>query len=118
MWPRPHISVRARCVMFDFLSWSNFNATKHLSPPPNMNYANYLPDELLLEILSYFPKGPESQQTLARFCRVSRQWYDLGVIRLYESPYITGPGFERFHDTICPSKSPFGRKSDLAILGK
>ena len=39
--------------------------------------SGYLPDELLLEILSYFPRSPASQSDLYRFCLVSRQWYDV-----------------------------------------
>ncbi|KAH7126883.1 hypothetical protein B0J11DRAFT_432940 [Dendryphion nanum] len=81
-------------------------------------FASYLPDELLLEILGYFPKGIESQKPLAKFCRISRQWYDVGIIRLYEAPFVVGSKFEPFHNTICPSKSPFGKKSDLASLVK
>jgi len=35
-------------------------------------YANYLPDELLLEILSYVPRDKENQSVIATFCAISR----------------------------------------------
>jgi hypothetical protein len=35
-------------------------------------YSSYLPDELLLEILSYIPRDRANQSTIARFCAVSR----------------------------------------------
>ena len=36
------------------------------------NYANYLPDELLLHILNFIPEGRAGQNTIANFCLVSR----------------------------------------------
>ena len=42
------------------------------TPPAKPQYANYLPDELLLEILAYFPRNKDSQATLAKFCLVNR----------------------------------------------
>ena len=35
-------------------------------------YANYLPDELLLQVLDWFPRSEESQKALAAFVLVSR----------------------------------------------
>jgi hypothetical protein len=84
---------------------------------PLSKYANYLPDELLLEVLSYIPKHPTSQSTLASLCLVSRQWYNIFIQRLYEDPYISGRGFELFVRTICPSLNLHVRKSVLASLG-
>ncbi|KAF2467228.1 uncharacterized protein BDR25DRAFT_327483 [Lindgomyces ingoldianus] len=78
----------------------------------------HLPDELLLEILSYMPRGAQSQSTLASFCLVSRQWYDVGIRRLYDSPYLEGKHFELFVRTICPSINAHIRKSELAGLVK
>jgi hypothetical protein len=86
-------------------------------PETSPRFSNYLPDELLLEILSYLPRGPASQQLLATFCLVSRQWYEVGISRLYESPYIVGKAYELFHTTICPSKNLHIKRSDLAGLG-
>jgi hypothetical protein len=43
-----------------------------------MLYANYLPDELLLEILGYMKQWEkrERQLSLAAFCAANRQWYE------------------------------------------
>ena len=43
---------------------------QNYSPTPQ--YANYLPDELLLYILECIPEDPRSQGTIARFCLVNR----------------------------------------------
>ncbi|CAO2657678.1 Nn.00g038040.m01.CDS01 [Neocucurbitaria sp. VM-36] len=70
-----------------------------------MQYANYLPDELLLEILQYLKQWEirERQTALARFSAVNRQWYDVAIRPLYESPYLSGRAYELFVRTICPS---------------
>jgi hypothetical protein len=34
--------------------------------------SNYLPDEVLLEILSYIPRNRESQSTIAKFCALNK----------------------------------------------
>lgn len=47
-------------------------------------YTNYLPDELLLEILNYIPRDRENQSTIAKFCAVSRYVYS-------QHPYHTLP---------------------------
>lgn len=78
--------------------------------------SGYLPDELLLEILSYFPPRPASQSDLYRFCLVSRQWYDLGISHLYEHPILVGSAYQLFVRTICPSINAHIRKSELASL--
>lgn len=80
-------------------------------------FANYLPDELLLEVLSYIPTGRDSQTLLAVFCLVSRQWYDVAVQRLYEAPYLAGRTYDLFVRTICPSVNTHIKKSELAGLG-
>ncbi|KAI4611530.1 hypothetical protein J4E83_000299 [Alternaria metachromatica] len=69
------------------------------------SYANYLPNELLLEILAYFASWGEieRQTALARFSAVNRQWYDIAVQPLYESPYLSGSAYDLFVRTICPS---------------
>ncbi|CAI6337794.1 unnamed protein product [Periconia digitata] len=81
-------------------------------------YANYLPDELLLEILSYVPRDVEHQHVLATFCAVNRQWYDVGVATLYEAPHLTGWRYSLFVRTVCPSIIPRIKKSQLAGLVK
>ena len=83
-----------------------------------MSFANYLPDELLLEILEYVEawETHERQASLAGFCCVSRQWYDVGIRKLYESPYLSGRAYELFVRTICPSVIPRIRPSSLAGL--
>jgi hypothetical protein len=80
-------------------------------------YANYLPDELLLEVLSYIPTGRDSQTLLAAFCLVSRQWYDVAIQRLYEAPYLAGKSYNLFVRTVCPSVNTHIKKSELAGLG-
>jgi F-box-like len=78
--------------------------------------SGYLPDELLLEILFYFPPSPASQSDLYRFCLVSQQWYDVGISRLYEHPILVGSAYQLFVRTICPSINAHIRKSELASL--
>jgi hypothetical protein len=83
-----------------------------------MAFATYLPDELLLEILTYIDQWPtlSRQSTLARFCGVSRQWYDVGVRKLYESPYLSGKAYELFVRTVCPSVLAHIKPSSLSGL--
>jgi hypothetical protein len=85
-----------------------------------MNYANYLPDELLLEVLALIEKWEvhERQPTLARFCAVNRQWYDVAIQALYESPYLSGRAYELFIRTICPSVLAHIKHSALSGLVK
>jgi hypothetical protein len=80
-------------------------------------YTNYLPDELLLEVLSYIRPGRQSQGLLASFCLVSRQWYEIGIERLYEAPYIVGKAYDLFVRTVCPSVLTHIKRSELAGLG-
>ncbi|KAF1913553.1 hypothetical protein BDU57DRAFT_314902 [Ampelomyces quisqualis] len=84
-----------------------------------MDFANYLPDELLLEILEYVQRLPavlERQSSLARFCGVNRQWYDVGIGKLYESPYLAGRSYELFVRTVCPSVLAHIKPSSLSGL--
>jgi hypothetical protein len=83
-----------------------------------MAFATYLPDELLLEILAYIDQWPTQvrQSTLVRFCGVSRQWYDVGVRKLYESPYLSGKAYELFVRTVCPSVLAHIKPSSLSGL--
>ncbi|KAF2200722.1 hypothetical protein GQ43DRAFT_449310 [Delitschia confertaspora ATCC 74209] len=76
----------------------------------------HLPNEILFEILDYIPRGRRSQNHLWAFCLVSRQWYHIGIARLYEEPFLIGPSYDRFVRTICPSINAHIRKSDLAGL--
>lgn len=80
-------------------------------------YANYLPDEILLDILDYIPASPSSQSTLAHFCLVSKQWYNVGIHRLCEAPNLVGKGYDLFVRTVCPSLNAHIKKSELAGLG-
>ncbi|KAH7078577.1 hypothetical protein FB567DRAFT_477378 [Paraphoma chrysanthemicola] len=83
-----------------------------------MPYANYLPDELLLEIIALIElwEIKERQPSLARFCAVNRQWYDVGIQRLYDSPYLPGGRYELFVRTVCPSVLAHIKPSALAGL--
>ncbi|KAF2192498.1 hypothetical protein K469DRAFT_717041 [Zopfia rhizophila CBS 207.26] len=78
----------------------------------------HLPDELLLEILSYLSPGRDFQSTLASFCLVCKQWYNVGISLLYESPYLAGRSYDLFVQTICPSINAHILKSELAGLVK
>ncbi|KAL9080569.1 MAG: hypothetical protein Q9157_000711 [Trypethelium eluteriae] len=73
-----------------------------------------LPDEILLEVLSYVRDTAGSQQTLWSCCLISRQWYSCAVPFLYEHPNLYGKNFEPFAATICPSVNLHIRKSPLA----
>jgi hypothetical protein len=83
-----------------------------------MKYANYLPDELLLEILALIEQWEtnERQSSLRRFCAVNRQWYDVAIQKLYESPYLAGRAYELFVRTICPSVLAHIKPSALSGL--
>jgi hypothetical protein len=76
----------------------------------------HLPDEVVLQIISYLPEGKDTQTTLAACCLVSWQWYNITIARLYERPYLYGKNFDPFVKTICPSLNVHVRKSDLAGL--
>ncbi|KAF9735622.1 hypothetical protein PMIN06_008549 [Paraphaeosphaeria minitans] len=81
-------------------------------------YANYLPDELLLQVLDFLPRTEESQGTLWNFVLVSRQWYSVGISRLYASPFLVGLRYTHFVRTLCPSIIPRIKRSELAGLVK
>ncbi|KAH8696848.1 hypothetical protein GQ44DRAFT_666113 [Phaeosphaeriaceae sp. PMI808] len=83
-----------------------------------MEYSSYLPDELLLEILALIEQWEtlERQQTLARFCKINRQFYDVGIRQLYDSPYLVGRAYELFVRTVCPSVLAHIKHSPLAGL--
>ncbi|KAF2090330.1 hypothetical protein K490DRAFT_63209 [Saccharata proteae CBS 121410] len=76
----------------------------------------YLPNEILLEILSHIPRQPSSQPTLASLCLLNWQWYNATVGRLYEKPHLQGSNFDPFMRTVCPSVIAHVKKSDLAGL--
>ncbi|XP_014551301.1 hypothetical protein COCVIDRAFT_113327 [Bipolaris victoriae FI3] len=84
------------------------------------NYANYLPDELLLEILSHLESWSrlERQITLARFSAVNRQWYDVAIQPLYEAPFLLGRAYDLFVRTISPSVNARIKPSPLSGLVK
>ncbi|KAF1952607.1 hypothetical protein CC80DRAFT_495144 [Byssothecium circinans] len=87
-----------------------------VTQPPR--FANYLPDELLIEILNYIPRDAEHQHVLATFCMVNRQWYDVGIATLYEAPHLWGAHFDLFVRTLCPSINTRIKKCELAHLVK
>ncbi|KAJ8106954.1 hypothetical protein OPT61_g9199 [Boeremia exigua] len=81
-------------------------------------YANYLPDEILLEVLAYIEAWDtrSKQTTLANFSYVNRQWYDVAIQPLYDSPFLTGRAYDLFVRTICPSVLAHIKKQNLANL--
>lgn len=83
--------------------------------PPNHN-AVPLPLEVILQILSYTPRNPQTQSYLHACCLISRSWYSAAVPLLYHSPHITGKNFKQFVATVCPSINAHIRKSELAEL--
>ncbi|KAI7473244.1 hypothetical protein KC357_g5540 [Hortaea werneckii] len=78
----------------------------------------YLPDEIILEILSYVAVSKQAQKTLASCCLLSRQWYDAAVPILYAYPYLYGGNFDQFVRAVCPSINLHVRKSPLSELVK
>ncbi|KAF2220379.1 hypothetical protein BDZ85DRAFT_267667 [Elsinoe ampelina] len=93
----------------------------------------HLPDEILLEIISYLdPKNfaydygkAEKQRDLHAFSLVNSQWNAIATPVLYFSPRLEGSHYDKFTRTICPSinlnvrKSPlssFVRELDLSLL--
>ncbi|KAL6712525.1 hypothetical protein ACN47E_000402 [Coniothyrium glycines] len=85
-----------------------------------MQPGNYLPDEILLEVLVFLNGWDvrERQTALARFAAVNRQWYDVAIRPLYESPYLTGSAYELFVRTLCPSVMPHIKPTALSSLIK
>lgn len=98
--------------------YSNGSPNNHYLRGLTMSFANYLPDELLLEILEYIEawETHDRQSTLARFCCVNRQWYDVAIRKLYESPYLSGRAYELFIRSVCPSVIPRIKPSALSGL--
>ncbi|KAI9656317.1 MAG: hypothetical protein M1821_004980 [Bathelium mastoideum] len=74
----------------------------------------FLPDEIIVEVLSYLRLTPRCQQSFWSCCLTSRQWYACAIPFLYERPYLYGTNFDPFVATICPSVLPRTRKSPLA----
>lgn len=97
-------------------------------------FTNYLPDEILLEVLAYVEAWDtrEKQATLARFCAVNRylhlspssfyiltfhrQWYDVAIRPLYASPFLSGRAYDLFVRTICPSVLAHIKPTSLSSL--
>ena len=71
----------------------------------------FLPDEIILNIISHLKDTTRSQGTLWSCCLVSRQWYSCAVSFLYAHPDLYGKNFDPFVRTICPSINPRIRKS-------
>ena len=89
------------------------------------DYGVYLPDEIIIQILSYVAQPSQSPQalavakrTLASCCFLSHKWYDAAVPLLYERPILWGRNFDLFVRTICPSKNAHVIRSPLAELVK
>ena len=78
----------------------------------------YLPDELILEILSYVVSENRHQQSLWACCLLSRQWYTATIPLLYQQPILEGRAFDPFVRTICPSKNLHVKKTPLSSLVK
>ncbi|TKA62667.1 hypothetical protein B0A55_10061 [Friedmanniomyces simplex] len=81
----------------------------------------YLPDEILLQILSHLATttSPSTAQlTLASCCLLSHQWYAAALPLLYAHPRLYGQNFDPFVRAICPSINLHVRASPLAKLVK
>ncbi|KAK5111896.1 hypothetical protein LTR62_004628 [Meristemomyces frigidus] len=80
----------------------------------------YLPDEIILQILSYISHFPPtiSQRTLASCCLLSHQWYTASVPLLYAYPHLYGGNFDPFVRAMCPSINLHIRKSVRAEMVK
>lgn len=76
----------------------------------------HLPNEIIVQILSYVERQRESQHSLASCCLLSRQWYQAAVPLLYAYPRLYGKNFDPFVRAICPSINLHVRKSPLAEL--
>lgn len=80
----------------------------------------HLPDEIVIQILSYIPREPYAvaKRTFFSACQLSHQWYDAAIPLLYERPVLGGRNFLPFVRTICPSKNAHVIRSPLAELVK
>jgi hypothetical protein len=72
-----------------------------------------LPVEILTQIVSYIPSGALGQSTAWACCLVSRQWYSAAISKLYETPRLTGPNFDKFAAVICPPVNAHVRRIGL-----
>ncbi|KAF2757576.1 hypothetical protein EJ05DRAFT_538747 [Pseudovirgaria hyperparasitica] len=86
------------------------------SSPTGSKPAAHLPNEILLQILSYIPTDPALQPTLAALCLTNTQWHTVTIARLYAHPHIRGANFDLFTRTIVPSINLHIKRSDLASL--
>lgn len=93
---------------------------KTVSPPVQWDSEPvYLPDEIIIDILSYISRDEaSSQHTLWACCLLSRQWYNAAVPLLYERPRIEGRGFDPFVSAICTSINIHVKHSPLSRLVK
>ncbi|KAJ5266717.1 hypothetical protein N7478_009525 [Penicillium angulare] len=89
------------------------------------SHDGYLPTEVVMEIANWVNgtamrwSRRQRQSVLYNFCLVNRQWYSVGIEKLYQSPILwTGNSFEKFTRTICPSskEKKSGMKMDLGSL--
>ena len=78
----------------------------------------YLPDEIILQTLSYVACDSLYQPTFYTCCLLSRQWYAATVPLLYERPQLEGRRFDPFVRAICPSINLHVRVSPLSRLVK
>ncbi|KAJ5608871.1 hypothetical protein N7528_009438 [Penicillium herquei] len=95
------------------------------------NFA-YLPSEILIQIADYLDDydvcaapGMSHRAVLknrqaikANFCLVNRQWYSVGISKLYCCPFLlSGNSFQKFLQAICPNaKNKALDRSDLGSL--
>ncbi|KAJ5703444.1 hypothetical protein N7493_011833 [Penicillium malachiteum] len=93
---------------------------------------SYLPSEIVMQIADYLDDydmftAPEMdhravlknrQAGMAKFCLVNRQWYAVGISKLYCRPFLSsGNSFQQFLQTICPNaKNKALDRSDLGSL--
>ncbi|WPG99011.1 Hypothetical protein R9X50_00181300 [Acrodontium crateriforme] len=86
-------------------------------PKPWSSPPIYLPDEILIHIISFIDAQADSAQpTLAVCCLLSHRWYSAAVPFLYARPYLYGANFDPFVRSICPSINLHVRASPLSEL--
>jgi hypothetical protein len=66
--------------------------------------ANYLPTEVLSNIISFFKYPKTSQPDLHSCCLVSRSWYSVAIALLYQAPVFKRGNSLLFVKRVFPSK--------------
>jgi hypothetical protein len=78
----------------------------------------HLPQEIIVNIISFVPDDTSAQKTYHAACLVSRHWHFAATSFLYHYPKISGRNYQAFVRKVCPSVNAHIQKSAVAGLVK